>query len=96
MFKKQPDVIDLSNESLRKVLESLEYRKAVRYGGMAFEYCQFDQLERKSMLLTAILKGDIFSGLIIGGYTYRFESKTIERTHPDKIKPDKKRKWLPI
>jgi len=88
--KVQPDVIDLSNESLARVLESLEYRKAVRYD-MAFESCPIKQLKNKSLLLFLILNHPN-TRLTLNGYSYKFGS-TIERSNPDKIKPDKKSKW---
>jgi len=92
--KVQPDVIDLSNESLTRVLESLKYRKGVRFD-VAFEHCPFKQLQNKSLFLSHMLKNHFKSFLILGGYTYRFDRHDIERTHPN-IKPDKQRKWLQI
>jgi len=92
--KQQSDVIDLSNNSLDKVLNSLEYRKHVRYGNRAFESCDIKQLKNKSLLLFLIL-GIPNTQLTLNGYNYKFGS-TIERTHPNKIKPDKKKKWIPL
>ncbi len=89
--KKQSNVMDLSNESLAQVLESLEYRKAVRYN-VAFESCPVKQLKNKSWLLFEVLVG-FNARLTLNGYSYKFKSSTIERTNPDKIKPNKKSKW---
>ena len=85
------DVIDLSNESLQRILESLEYRKAVRYN-VAFESCSNKQLKNKSLVLFEVLVG-FGARLTLNGYSYKFDSTTIERTNPDKIKPNKKSKW---
>jgi len=93
--KQQSDVIDLSNRSLQQVLESLEYKKHVRYGDEAFESCDFKQLKSKSLLLYEILVG-FRARIILNDFSYRFDKHSIERTHPDKIKPNKKRKWIPI
>ncbi len=88
--KQQSDVIDLSNESLQRVLESLKYRKGVRYD-VTFESCPIKQLKNKSLLLFEILIG-FNARITLNGYSYKFGS-TIERTNPDKIKPNKKSKW---
>jgi len=92
--KQESDVIDLSNKSLARVLESLKYRKGVRYH-TAFEHCPFKQLENQSLFLSHMLRHYFKSFLILSGYTYRFDRHDIERTHPN-IKPDKKRKWIPF
>lgn len=91
--KQQTDVIDLSTESLQRVLESLKYRKGVRFD-VAFEHCPFQQLKNKSLLLYEILLG-FRVRLTLNGYSYRFDKHDVERTS-DKIKPDKKRKWIPL
>ena len=87
--KQQPNVIDLSNESVAKILDSLHYTKGVRQG-VAFQSAELGEVGFKSRLLQLLL---INKRLSFGDYYYKFDSKTIERTNPDKIKPDKPKKW---
>jgi len=93
-IKQKVNVMDLSNESLQRVLESLDYRKGVRYDRV-LEHCPTKQLKNKSIILFEVLVG-FNARITLNGYSYKFGSTTIERTNPDKIKPDKKRKWIPL
>jgi len=86
--KQKPDVIDLSNESIGKMLDNLHYTKGVRQG-VAFEAAELGEIGFKSRLLQLLL---INKRLSFGDYYYKIDSKRIERTHPD-MKPPKQSRW---
>jgi len=86
--KQQPDVIDLSNGSVAKILDSLHYTKGVRQG-VAFESAELGEIGFKSRLLQLLL---INKRLSFGDYYYKIDSNRIERTYPD-LKPPKKSRW---
>ncbi len=87
--KVQPDILGIDNDSLAKVLESLEYTKGVRSNSV-FESVDIKELKDKSLLLYEILVG--FSAhLTLNGFRYSFGS-AIERTHPD-MKSPKQSRW---
>lgn len=86
--KQKPDVIDLSNESVAKILDSLHYTKGVRQG-VAFESAELGEVGFKSRLLQLLL---INKRLSFGKYFYKIDNTRIERTHPD-LKPPEKSRW---
>ena len=88
--KNKPEVIDLSNESLTKVLEGLQYTKGVR-SDQVFESVDTKQLKNKSLLLYLILVvGD--SRLTLNGFSYSFGRRSIERANP-KMSFPKQSRW---
>jgi len=86
--KQQSNVIDLSNESVGKMLDSLHYTKGVRQG-VAFESAELGEIGFKSRLLQLLLRNKRLS---FGNYYYKIDSDRIERTHPD-MKPPKQSRW---